>query len=265
MTERPADFSTAISAVGPGRVTLRGYAIEDVIAGASAGEALFLLLSARRPTRQELRVFEAILACCADHGFANTAAVASRYVMSGSAHLPAALAAGLLSFGQNTGTAHLTAEMLLALRGPDGPEAVTDAAMEAHIRGLRGRGLAIPGFGHPVHRAGDPREHALRAVVAGCGFASPHGALIDRLHAIVRRVTGRDLVLNVDGFFGALLLDMGFGSDAIFAVNIIGAMPGIAAHAIEEREQGRRLRIPPHDAISYDDVPHDRTWDARPE
>lgn len=264
MTDRPADFSTAITAVEQGKVTLRGYAIEDVIAGASAGEALFLLLAGRRPTQQELRVFDAILACCADHGFANTAAVAGRYVMSGSAHLPAALAAGLLCFGQNTGTAHLTAEMLLSIGGAE-PKTVTDAAIEAHIRALRGRKLAIPGFGHPVHRTGDPRERALRAVVADSGFASPHAALLDRVHAIVRRVTGRDLVLNVDGFFGALLLDMGFGCDAIFAVNIIGAMPGIAAHAIEEREQGRRLRIPPDDAISYDDVPRSKIWHARPE
>jgi len=259
MTSRPADFATAISAVEPGRVTLRGYPVEAVIAHASAGETLFLTLTARRPTGPELRVFDAILAACADHGFANTAAVAGRYVMSGSAHLPAALAAGLLSFGQNTGTAHLTAEMLLAIGGND-RQAASDAAIEAHIRELRAKRLAVPGLGHPIHRTIDPRERALRGVFEASTLVSPSVDLLDRVHRIAKQVIGRQLVLNVDGLFGALLLDMGFSTDAIFAVNIIGAMPGIAAHAIEERAQGRRLRIPPDEAISYADVPQGKSW-----
>lgn len=253
------DFITSISSVEPGRLTLRGYAAEDVIANATAGETLFLLLSGHRPSAQELRVFDAIIACCADHGFANTAAVAGRYVMSGSGHLPAALAAGILSFGQSTGTAHLTAEMLREIGG-ESPGAVTDSAIVDHISDLRARRIAVPGLGHPVHRKVDPRETALRGVVMASGFASPSTDLLDRVHRIANDVLGRRLVLNVDGLFGALLLDMGFSPDAIFAINIISAMPGIAAHAIEEREQGRKLRIPPSDTISYRDAERRLVW-----
>lgn len=257
------DFTTSISSVAPGKITLRGYAAEDVIANASAGEALFLLLRGRRPTAVELRVFDAIMVCCADHGFANTAAVAGRYAMSGSGHLPAALAAAILSFGESTGTAHLTAEMLAAI-GDGGVQGVTDAQIEAHLLDMRARRAAIPGLGHPIHRETDPRETALRAVVVACGFQSPAVDLLDRVRTVANRMLGRDLVLNVDGLFGALLLDMGFTSDAIFAVNIIGAMPGLAAHAIEEREQGRRLRIPPAGTVAYANASDDLQWNIVP-
>ncbi|MCO5164089.1 MAG: hypothetical protein M9939_23600 [Mesorhizobium sp.] len=256
------DFRTQISTVAPGSVTLRGYAAEDVIANAPAGETLFLLLAARRPSSVELKIFDAIIACCADHGFANTAAVAGRYVMSGSGHLPAALAAAILSFGQSTGTAHLTAEMLSSLNGAGSGE-VTDQQIEDYVARMCAGRLAVPGLGHPVHRDTDPRETALRSVVVDAGFASRSAVLLDRVRHIANLMIGRDLVLNVDGLFGALLLDMGFSPDAIFAVNIIGAMPGLAAHAIEERQQGRRLRIPPAETISYADAPDGLNWADR--
>jgi citrate synthase len=254
-----AEFSTRISRVLPGRIDLRGYPAEEVIRHASAGETLFLILVGRRPDRSERRVFDAILACCADHGFVNSASVAGRYVMSGSGSLPAAMAAGILAFGESTGTAHLTADMLRQI-GSGHPADVTDERIRSHVTDLRARRTPIPGLGHPLHRTVDPREAALRAVVAEAGFVSPHVELLDRIRLVTNEVTGRTLVLNVDGLFGALLLDMGFPPDAIFAVNIIGAMPGIAAHAIEERESGRKLRIPPERDVSYDAVASGLRW-----
>jgi citrate synthase len=257
------EFTTGISRVSPGRIALRGYPIEDVIRHASGSETLFLTLAGRRPSAVETRVFDAVLGCCADHGFVNTAAVAARYVMSGSGSMPQALAAGVLSFGDATGTAHLTA-MMLAEMSAGAPAEVSDERIRSHVAALRARKAPVPGLGHPLHRDTDPREAALRALAAEAGFASAHALLLDRVRAIANALIGRQLVLNVDGLFGAYLMDMGFSPDAIFAVNIIGAMPGIAAHAAEERASGRRLRVPPDRDVSYDEPGGERRWEDAP-
>lgn len=246
-------FKTKISHVAAGRVDVRNYALTDLIRNARAGETMFLLLAGRRPDVREAKVFDAILACCAEHGFVNTAAVAGRYVMSGSGQLPAALAAGILAFGQHTGTAHLTAAMLAELARGD-LQAVTGAALDDYVSAMRARREAIPGFGHPLHKETDPRETALRDVAVAAGLNSPSTDLLDRLGLAIERRIGRKLVLNVDGLIGSLLMDMGFDPDAIFAVNILGAMPGIAAHAIEERAQDVRLRVPPEADTHYEVV-----------
>src|ERR1700742_620355 len=106
---RGSEFSTAISRVEPGRVLIRGYDVGDLIRNSTGSEAAFLALRGRRPGAARPRLFDALFCTCVDHGLVNTLAVAGRYVMSGSASLPAAMAAGTLCFGPYTGTANLTA------------------------------------------------------------------------------------------------------------------------------------------------------------
>jgi citrate synthase len=254
------EFSTAISRVEPGRILVRGYDVGDLIRHASGSEAAFLALTGRRPSARELRLFDALLCTCVDHGLVNTLAVAGRYVMSGSASLPAAMAAGALCFGPYTGTANLTAELLTELVEAGG-EVPDDATIDSALRRRREADVPIPGLGHPVHREVDPRTVAAREVAEREGFVGPKVVLLDRVHARAAAVVGRQLVLNVDGLMGALLLEMEFGPEEILAVNIILAMPGIAAHAIEEARYGRRLRYPLDHAASYRLPAEPRRWE----
>jgi citrate synthase len=250
-------FRTTISRVAPGKVTLRGYDIGDIIANNGAAEVTFLVIRGRRPTASELQIFNAILAVCCEHGFVNSAAAASRYVMSGSASVPAALAAGILAFGQHTGTCHLTAEMLIHLSSGKSPNNVADESIAGYVVDLRSRKLAIQGFGHPIHRDNDPRQIALRKLATRIGLATSNIQLLDRIEQIASRIIGRHLPLNVDGLIGALMLEMGFTSDEIFAVTILACLPGIAAHAVEEKAQDNRLRYPRN--VEYCPVA-DRRW-----
>jgi citrate synthase len=254
------EFSTEISRVEPGRILIRGYDVGDLIRNASGSEAAFLALTGRRPSGRELRLFDALLCTCVDHGLVNTLAVAGRYVMSGSASLPAAMAAGALCFGPYTGTANLTADLLRELVEAGG-EVPGDETIDAALRSRREAKVPIPGLGHPVHRELDPRTVAAREVAEREGFIGPNVVLLDRVHARAAAIVGRELVLNVDGLMGALLLEMEFGSEEILAVNIILAMPGIAAHAIEEARRGRRLRYPLDHEASYRLPAEPRHWD----
>ena len=254
-----SEFTTAVSRAEPGRVNIRGYDVRDLIHHASASEAAYLTLRGRRPTPSELRLFDALLCSCVDHGLVNTLSVTGRYVMSGSASLPAAIAAGVLCFGPYTGTANLTAELLLELTA-DGLEP-DDATIDARLAELRRGREPIPGLGHPLHRERDPRTEAVREVAEAEGYIGPNVTLLDRVRERGSALVGRELVLNVDGLMGALMLEMGFDPEEMLAANIITAIPGIAAHAIEEARTGRRLRFPADHEDAYVLPPETRAWD----
>jgi citrate synthase len=259
MPEPEPEWTTSITLVEPGLVRVRGHAIEELIRGSSAAASLWLVLTGTEGDAATMRTLDAVLAACVDHGLVSTATTAARYVMSGSDSLIAALAAGLLAFGQHTGTSNLTAVWLRHLAQPAGdvsdpePDGVSDTAIAAAVAAARAARVAVPGFGHPMHREVDPRETALRAVITECGTAGPYVRLLDRVHAALVAALGRPLVMNVDGLIGAVLSDMGLAPSAILAVNLIGAMPGIAAHAIEEQSAGRPLRVPRAAEVRYEE------------
>jgi len=251
------EFTTNISRVAPGEISIRGYSIESIISSASYGQVIFLLITGRQPTTAEARVFDAILASCADHGLVNTAAVTTRYAMSGSGNLISSMAAGLLSFGKHTGMAHLTAEMLLGIENATQAGGEKPELIDKYLKELRTKGLAVPGFGHPLHKSRDPREFAVREVAMSSGLSMPYLDLLDQVQSRLKVVIGKSLVLNVDGLMAALLLDLGFSAEESLAVNMIGSMPGLAAHALEESRSGQRLRFVPSERVHYLQVKND--------
>jgi citrate synthase len=256
------EFVTGVSRVAAGVINIRGYDVRDLMRHATAYEGAFLTITGRRPSGAELRVFDAILCSCLDHGLVNTLSVSARYVVSGSASLPAAVAAGVLCFGPHTGSAHLTAELLIELtmahgRKPD------DATLEIALKRRRDSGQRIPGLGHPIHREVDPRAHTVREIASAEGLIGPSVDLLDRIRERASAIVGRELVLNVDGLMAALLLDMGFSPEEMLATNIWAALPGIAAHAIEEMKCGRRLRYPADHASGYTLPVQTRRWEAQ--
>ena len=255
------EFSTAISRVSPGKINVRGYDASDLIRHANASEAAFLTIRGRRPSTAELRVFDAMLVANADHGLVNTLSVAGRYVMSGAASLPAAIAAGVLSFGPYTGTAGLIADLLIELTDEGGPSP-PDSGIDAALRRRRERNEPIPGLGHPIHRDIDPRTTVVREIAEANGIIGPSVVLLDRVRARASLLVGRELVLNVDGLMGALMMEMGFSPAEMLATNILAAIPGIAAHAIEEAQNGRRLRYPRDHESCYTLPDTIRPWHA---
>lgn len=257
-TESPY-FSTSVSRVAPGEVGIRGYDLRDIIKKATFSEAIFLTLRGRRPTSPELAVFDAIMCSCIDHGFVNALAVTARYAMSGSGFLPAGVAAGILAAGKHTAMPQRVAAMLLEL-GADDPEAVSDAAVVERVKSIAAAGERVPGLGHPLHRAIDPRSVAVREVATSVGADQRYLALLERVQAAVESTSNRRLVLNVDGMMASLLTAMGFEPDEMLAVNILAAAPGIAAQTIEEGLHGVPLRIVRDYDVEYQLPATPKTW-----
>src|ERR1700760_157426 len=96
MTEK-LEFPTSLGTSTADEIRLLGQSLTDDLMGkVGFGELAFWLVTLRRPTPQEARVFEAVLVALADHGFTPTAIAARVTYLSAPDSLQGALAAGLL-------------------------------------------------------------------------------------------------------------------------------------------------------------------------
>jgi citrate synthase len=109
-----------------------------------------------------------------------------------------------------------------------------DAAAEQVVRELRAAGQAIPGYGHPLHKARDPRVARLFAVAAEAGTPGRFVAIAESIERVLPAVTGRELRLNVSAAIPAVLLDVGFPLDALKGVPILARTAGLIGHLTEE-------------------------------
>src|SRR5919202_240154 len=93
-------FPTSLGTSTADEIRLLGKDLtEDLMGNVGFGELAFWLVTLRRPTREEVRVFEAVLVALADHGFTPTAIAARLTYLSAPDSLQGALAAGLLGGG----------------------------------------------------------------------------------------------------------------------------------------------------------------------
>ena len=84
----------------PTTITLLGQDLaEDLMGKVGFGELALWMVTQRRPTQSEVRVFESVLVALADHGFTPTAIAARLTYLSAPDSLQGAIAAGLLGGG----------------------------------------------------------------------------------------------------------------------------------------------------------------------
>ena len=94
------EYPTALGASTRDTITLLGHDLaRDVMGEVGFGELAFWLATQQRPTPGQVRVFEAVLAALADHGFTPTAIVTRLTYLSAPDSVQGALAAGLLGGG----------------------------------------------------------------------------------------------------------------------------------------------------------------------
>ncbi|HTX60786.1 MAG TPA: citryl-CoA lyase, partial [Methanobacterium sp.] len=75
-------WKTSITKLGPNKIVTRGYSQEDMIENISFSEMVFLLISARKPSRSEARMLEAVLVSFCDHGITPPSTQVARLMAS---------------------------------------------------------------------------------------------------------------------------------------------------------------------------------------
>jgi citrate synthase len=241
--ERPV-YPTALGASSLHRITLLGQDLaDDVMGSVGFGELAFWLATQRRPTPGQTRVFEAVLAALADHGFTPTAIAARLTYLSAPDSVQGALAAGLLGGGSRfLGVTEDCGRFLHeVLAGVDGPlphdDAGWDELARVTVTRQRERKQFVPGLGHHVHKQGDPRTPRLFAIAAEEELVGPHLALFAAIGRVHPQVLGKTLPLNGAGVCGAALADLGLPVELLRGFALLARAAGLLGQLAEERRR----------------------------
>ncbi|MFD5826353.1 citryl-CoA lyase [Lentzea sp. NPDC060358] len=230
-------YDTALGASTPDTITLLGKDLaRDVMGSVGFGELAFWLATQRRPSPGETRLFEAVLAALADHGFTPTAIVSRLTYLSAPDSVQGALAAGLLGGGSRfLGVTEDASRFLNAVvTTADLPS--DDAGWDAlALETVRAQGKArIPGLGHHVHKNGDPRTPRLFQIAEEEGLTGPHLSLFAAIGRVHPRVLGKTLPLNGAGTCGAALADLGLPLELLRGFALLARTAGLIGQLAEE-------------------------------
>ena len=235
------DFPTSLGTSDAEHMNLLGQDVAgDLMGKVGFGELAFWLITQRRPTPGEARLFEAVLIGLADHGFTPTAIAARLTYLSAPDAVQGALAAGLLGggsrfLGVTEDTGRFLAEVLAQAPNPPlDDEAGWDELARRAVAESKAAGKFVPGLGHPVHKRQDPRTPRLIEIAHEEGLHGPHLALFEAIGRVHPEVLGKTLPLNGAGVSGAALADLGLRAELLRAAVLLARCAGLIGHIAEE-------------------------------
>ena len=246
-------WETKLSSTSENGIRVRGYDLVQLIGTVPFPPVLYLLFTGELPEPSVAKLIDAIMVASIDHGPGAPSALAARTAASGGAPLGSAAAAGLLTLGKYHGAAVQDAMEAIqqvaefAHREGSGAEALEPSA-DAVVAEWRKAKRRLAGFGHRQHKHQDPRLARLFALARE---AQVPGRYLEAAHALegaLKRSTGKELPINIDGATAAILCEIGFPPNLSNALFMVARITGILAHANEEiQEMPPMRRIDPVD------------------
>jgi citrate synthase len=201
----------AVTGAGRGAVAARGPSVARQLLAALAPSA---------PSRWAT-VVDRALVVLADHELA-ASTLAARVAASTRADPYQVVLAGMAAVsGPLHGGANVAAHRLLLAA-----ESGAEAAVADQMRAIGG----LPGFGHPIHRSGDPRSAMLLDAVQPLG--GRRWPLVETVMALAAERA--PVAPNVDFALGAMAYVAGLPVGATEAVFALARSAGWLAHAMEE-------------------------------
>jgi len=254
-------WQTALTAIEPNKIQVRGYPLDEMMGRLGFAEAVYLLLMGELPTPTIGRMLNAVLVSSIDHGVTPPSTLAARNVATSGAPLKDCVAAGILAFGPHHGgdiescMRFLDRGLTLMRAGKslqEAAQAIVLECVEQHE--------VPPGFGHRFHTR-DPRAARLFQMSLELEVEGEHVRLLrasERALEAYKDRFERPLPVNVDGAIAAICADLGFAYELGNAIFLISRLPGLIAHAHEER-----TRQPPMRQIDPKDHDYDGARDRR--
>jgi citrate synthase len=247
--------STAISTANAEMIVVRGRDLcRELIGSVSLTEHFWLLVTGALPSEAQTRILDACLVAIAEHGLVPSVQAARMTYAAGPEAMQGAVAAGILGCGSVIlGSAENAGRFLAKVTERAGARDLAAAAREV-VEEYRAARTPVPGYGHPLHRAGDPRVPRLLAVADAIGTAGTHVAAARAAEGAVAAVTGKRLVLNISGAIPAVLIDAGFPLAGLKGVPILARTASLVAHLVEEQARaiGFALSEAAEESIAYD-------------
>jgi citrate synthase len=249
--------SSAISTSNAETIVVRGRDLAGELVGCIGfTEHFWLLLTGSLPSAAQLRVLDATLVAIAEHGLVPSVQAARMTLAAAPEALQGAVAAGILGCGSVVlGSAEAAGRLFAEIQARAAGGSLREAAL-AVLREYRAAKRAIPGYGHPLHKGGDPRALRLFAVAKETQTSGQHAEIAGLVEELLPEVVGRPLALNVSGAIPAVLLDAGYPLQALKGVPLLARTAGLVAHLLEEQQRpiGFVMSHAAGEAIAYDGV-----------
>ena len=259
-------WRSSLTDIEPNKILVRGYPLDEMMGRLGFAEAVYLLLMGELPTPAIGRMLGAILVSSIDHGVTPPSTLAARNVATTGAPLKDCVAAGILAFGPHHGgdiesCMRFLDGGLTLMRGGKTEKQAADLIVEECVSAHN----EPPGFGHRFHTR-DPRAARLFQMALELELEGEHVRLIRATERAIESHAshfGRPLPVNVDGAIAAISADLGFAYELGNAIFLISRLPGLIAHAHEERTRQLPMRqIDPKD-YDYDGAGQRRLPEGR--
>lgn len=216
------------------QIFVRGHDLSDLLGSANLGDVAFLELKGRLPNEHESTMFNALAVTLVEHGM-TPSTIAARLTYYGAPEaLQAAVAAGLLGMGDRFGgSIEQAARMLQEAPHDHDPHETARRIVDEH----RARKELVPGLGHPIHKAGDPRTTRLFELAAEHGFSRHHVQLMQLIGKEASKAAGRELPVNATGAIAAIASEMELPWRITRGLAVMARAIGLVAHVQEEMEE----------------------------
>jgi len=228
--------------------------------GYGIGDVITLLWFRRRYPQWASAFLETVIKTVADHGPAVSGAHNARVTARAGKDIISALASGLLTIGPRFGGAIDGAAQWFKLGADRG------LAADEFIDYMAEQGMVIPGIGHRIKSVKNP-DRRVEGLKQYAERHFPATRLLDYALDVERHTTRKkdNLILNVDGAVGVLMVDMwrglGYSDEEIErfidtgtlnAFFVLGRSIGFIGHILDEKRLNMPMYRHPFDDILYD-------------
>lgn len=255
LAEVSAWWTTDIIDIHPGKISLRGYPIEELIGSVSFPDMVYLLLRGELPTRAQADLLEAAMVASVDHGPHAPAIAISRMAVTCGLPVNGAMASAINALDDVHGGPGQQCMELYRDIAVEAGEADPARAVDAVLERWREAGTRyFPGFGHRFHPL-DPRTPRLFELLDQAGRAGVVSGRFTRIGRAVETALGRGrarpVPMNIDGITAVVYSELGFEPELGRGIFILSRAVGILAHAWEEKQQGVRIKGPMPRDVPY--------------
>lgn len=260
---RSKQFICTISDDRGDEATYAGFPISSVATpdtGKGIGDVVSLLWFKKQYPEWATQFIETVMKTVADHGPAVSGAHNAKVTARAGKSVVEALVTGLLTIGPRFGGAIDGAAQYFKHADDN------DMTPKEFLNYMKGEGVPIPGIGHRIKSLKNP-DLRVKGLMDFAAEHFPATPLLDYARTVEALTTSKkeNLILNVDGTIGILMVDMwralGYSEEEINefiasgtlnAFFIVGRSIGFIGHILDEKRLAMPMYRHPMDDILYD-------------
>ena len=219
------------------RIVIRGKDLcNELIGHMTFTEMTLFHMLKQPPTAMQTTIVDAVLVTIMEHGLTPSAISARQTFFGAPEALQGAVAAGILGVGSRfAGTSGDCAILLREIVEAD--EGEREGVASAIAKRFREARKPLPGYGHPIHKNGDPRVTRLEQIAMDAGATGNYIKAMYMLGEAINNELRKKLIINASAGMGAVLAEAGLPPEIMRGIILISRAAGVVGHLLEEMEE----------------------------